>query len=93
MHIEIILEQRVVFPVEGFQVRKLAHARNLLRKHAVKSWIDAMGFDRHGDDLAHRLLDRQAHHFCQLAADDLHNLLIVTIDDRDDQRLLLGKYW
>src|SRR5580693_7924007 len=91
MPIKIVPEQREVFPVEGSHIFELVHAWNLLRKHAMKPWIDAMRLDGHRDHLAHRFLNREAHRFRQLAADDLHDLLIVTIDDGDDERLLAGE--
>ena len=50
-----------------------------------------MRLDRHGDELAHRFFHRQAHRFRQLAADGLHDLLIVAIDDGGDERLLAGE--
>ena len=50
-----------------------------------------MRLDRRGDEPAHRLLDRLRRNFRQRAAHDLHDLLIMAIDDGGNERLLAGE--
>src|SRR5262249_59474541 len=79
-----------VFAIEGFDVLEAPGARNLLRKDAMELGIDAMRLDRRGDHPAHRLLDRLRGDLGQRGTDDLHDVLVVTIDDSGNERLLAG---
>src|SRR5947207_14739999 len=60
MILEVVPEQRIVLPVEGFHIFHLAHARDLLRQHAVQPGIDAMRHARKhsGDHEMHDTLRR-----------------------------------
>ena len=46
-----------------------------------------MRVDPNGDELAHRFLDRLRSNLRQRATEDLHDFLIVTIDDGDNECL------
>ena len=50
--------------------------------------VDAMRFDRHRNEPPHRFLDRLRGDLRQRATDDPHDVLIMTIDDGGNQRLL-----
>src|SRR5262249_16029037 len=80
-----------VFAIEGFDVLEAPGARYLLRKDAMELGIDAMRLDRRGDHPAHRLLDRLRGDLGQRGTDDLHDVLVVTIDDSGNERLLAGE--
>src|SRR5262249_47879917 len=89
--LEIGPDEYIVFAIEGFDLLESPGARKLLRKDAMELGIDAMRLDRGGDHLAHRLLDRLRPNLGQRGADDLHGVLIVTIDDGGNERLLAGE--
>lgn len=84
-------DEDIVFAIEGFDVLEPPGARNLLRKDAMKLGIDTMRLDRGGDHLAHCLLDRLRGNLGQRSTDDLHDVLIVMIDDGGNERLLAGE--
>src|SRR5262249_8747675 len=89
--LEIRPDDDLVFPTESFDLLESPGARKLLRKDAMELGIDPMRLDRGGDHLAHRLLDRLRRNLGQRSTDDLHDVLIVTIDDGGNERLLAGE--
>jgi hypothetical protein len=65
-------EQGKIFATKDFHIRQAPGARNLLGEDAMQLGVDAMRLDRHGNNPAHRLLDRQRCNVGQRAANDLH---------------------
>ncbi len=59
MALQIVSEQRVVLPIEGFCFFKFTNAGNSLCKHAMQLRIDPMRFNRRRDELADSLLWRK----------------------------------
>jgi hypothetical protein len=88
--LEIGPEQSMGFAVEGFHILKTSRARNLLCQDAMQLGVNAMRLDRDGDNPPHRFLNWLRGNLRQRAADDLHDFLIMTIDDGGNQRLFAG---
>lgn len=91
MALEVGSEESIVASIERLDPLKLADARDLLRKHPMQLRIDAMCLDRCSDEGAHTLLYRLVGNFRQFATDELHNFLLMPLDDRSDERLLAGE--
>src|ERR1700753_1028060 len=88
---EIRLEQREVLAAETLQLLELADAWNLFGEHAMQLWIDAVRLDCGSDQLAYPRLARLVQTSRQVAADGLHDLPLVALDDSGDERLLAGE--
>src|SRR4026209_1085412 len=91
MALEVSLEERIVFPVEGLHLLELSYARNLFRKHTMQLGVDTMRLDRRGDERAHALLYRLVCNLRQFGPDYLPDLLLMALDDRSHERLLAGE--
>jgi hypothetical protein len=87
---EIRPHERMRFAIEGFHALESSRAWNLFGEDAMKLGIDAMCFDRDGDEASHHRFNRLPCNVRQRVADDLHDLPVVTIDDGGNERLLAG---
>jgi len=85
---EVILEERVVFPVEGRHLFKPAHARNLLRQYTMQLRVDPVCLDRYRDELSDRLLDGLIHRLRQFTLNNSPDVLIVAVDEGSNERFL-----
>jgi hypothetical protein len=88
MSLEIAANKRVGFAVHCFDVLEPSGARDLLDKDAVKFWVNAVGFNHDGNELARRDFERACRHFDHGVAHYLHHFVHVTVDHSRDQRLL-----
>jgi hypothetical protein len=81
-------EESVRFAIDGSCILQASNARKLLSQDAMQLGVDAMRLDRYGNKPAHCFLNRLRGDLRQRAPDDLHKLLIMTIDDGGNERLL-----
>ena len=81
MALEIAPEKRVSLTIVCLYMLEFSGARSLLCKNAMQLRIDAMRVDRRQNEPGHRLLNRLRSNFFQGRADNLHQFLIMPLDN------------
>src|SRR5262245_1825012 len=91
MGLEIRAKEWKSVSLDRLDIFKSPGTRDLLGEDTVKFWVDAVGVDRGGDELAQRRLDRACGNLEQSALADVRQFLCVALDDRFDERLFARK--